>query len=60
VDIPARLPDGSFEELSVSTILRHRRTQALTDAAVLSVGSAPAPGSDDARTARPADEEGIR
>lgn len=40
VDIPARLPDGSFEELSVSTILRHRRTQALTDAAVLSVGAA--------------------
>jgi NADH-quinone oxidoreductase subunit J len=42
VDIPARLPDGSFEELSVSTILRHRRTQALTDAAVLSVGTTPA------------------
>lgn len=39
VDVPARLPDGSFEELSVSTILRHRRTRALTEAAVLSVGS---------------------
>lgn len=38
VDIPARLPDGSFEELSVSTILRHRRTRALTEAAVISVG----------------------
>ncbi|MFI9504093.1 NADH-quinone oxidoreductase subunit J [Nocardia sp. NPDC052566] len=37
VDIPARLPDGSFEELSVSTILRHRRTRALTEAAVISV-----------------------
>ncbi|WP_063058619.1 NADH-quinone oxidoreductase subunit J [Nocardia sienata] len=60
VDIPARLPDGSFEELSVSTILRHRRTQALTDAAVLSVGSSPVTGSADTGTARPADEEGIR
>ncbi|MBF6184300.1 MULTISPECIES: NADH-quinone oxidoreductase subunit J [Nocardia] len=39
VDVPARLPDGSFEELSVSTILRHRRTRALTEAAALSVGS---------------------
>lgn len=39
VDVPARLPDGSFEELSVSTILRHRRTRALTEAAVISVGS---------------------
>ncbi|MGW4367238.1 NADH-quinone oxidoreductase subunit J [Nocardia takedensis] len=39
VDVPARLPDGSFEELSVSTILRHRRNRALTEAAVLSVGS---------------------
>ncbi|WP_054812599.1 NADH-quinone oxidoreductase subunit J [Nocardia arizonensis] len=40
VDIPARLPDGSFEELSVSTILRHRRNRALTEAAVISVRSA--------------------
>ncbi|MGN2639246.1 NADH-quinone oxidoreductase subunit J [Nocardia takedensis] len=39
VDVPARLPDGAFEELSVSTILRHRRNRALTEAAVLSVGS---------------------
>lgn len=75
VDIPARLPDGSFEELSVSTILRHRRTRALTDAAVLSVGapadrtavnSAAAGSGDTARsggdraTARPAEEEGSR
>lgn len=59
VDIPARLPDGSFEELSVSTILRHRRTRALTDAAVLSVGTPEAPGAQD-DTARPAEEEGIR
>ena len=41
VDIPARLPDGSFEELSVSTILRHRRTRALEEAAVISVGATP-------------------
>lgn len=68
VDIPARLPDGSFEELSVSTILRHRRTRALTDAAILSVGAPAAerpagdtapPGAQDS-TARPADEEGNR
>ncbi|MBH0777754.1 NADH-quinone oxidoreductase subunit J [Nocardia bovistercoris] len=53
VDVPARLPDGSFEELSVSTILRHRRNRALTEAAVISVGStSPAP--------EPADEEGNR
>ncbi len=58
VDIPARLPDGSFEELSVSTILRHRRTRALTEAAVISVGS----GSGDAKTNghETADEEGTR
>ncbi len=58
VDIPARLPDGSFEELSVSTILRHRRTRALTEAAVISVGS----GAGDAKTDGhdPADEEGTR
>lgn len=59
VDIPARLPDGSFEELSVSTILRHRRTRALTDAAVLSVGPPEDPGAQDG-TVRPAEEEGIR
>ncbi len=58
VDIPARLPDGSFEELSVSTILRHRRTRALTEAAVISVGS----GAGDAKTDGhdTADEEGTR
>ncbi|WP_062996462.1 NADH-quinone oxidoreductase subunit J [Nocardia mikamii] len=33
VDVPARLPDGSFAELSVSTILRHRRRRAHTEAA---------------------------
>ncbi|WP_280502506.1 NADH-quinone oxidoreductase subunit J [Nocardia farcinica] len=65
VDIPARLPDGSFEELSVSTILRHRRTRALTEAAVLSVGSEEPTGDDGAgaRAARrpdSADEEGTR
>jgi NADH-quinone oxidoreductase subunit J len=37
VDIPARLPDGSFAELSVSTILRHRRNRALTESAIQSV-----------------------
>ncbi|MBF6170776.1 NADH-quinone oxidoreductase subunit J [Nocardia blacklockiae] len=38
VDVPARLPDGSFAELSVSTILRHRRRRAHTEAAALGVG----------------------
>ena len=47
------LPDGSFAELSVSTILRHRRTRAHTEAAALSVGA----GSDVTPTA---DEEGNR
>lgn len=56
VDIPARLPDGSFEELSVSTILRHRRTRALTEAAVISVGTTPTPDGTDT----PSDEEGNR
>lgn len=56
VDIPARLPDGSFEELSVSTILRHRRTRALTEAAVISVGTTPASDGTD----NPSDEEGNR
>ncbi|MGF6888227.1 NADH-quinone oxidoreductase subunit J [Nocardia sp. GAS34] len=60
VDIPARLPDGSFAELSVSTILRHRRHRAHTEAAVIGVGvtngngsSGPHNGSgnDDASTA---------
>ncbi|MEV0032177.1 NADH-quinone oxidoreductase subunit J [Nocardia sp. NPDC050793] len=62
VDIPARLPDGSFEELSVSTILRHRRTRALTEAAVISVGSGSGSGSGDAKTNGHdhADEEGTR
>ncbi|MEV0246988.1 NADH-quinone oxidoreductase subunit J [Nocardia sp. NPDC050712] len=54
VDIPARLPDGTFEEHSVSTILRHRRNQALTEAAVISVGSETAPADTQA------DEEGKR
>ncbi|WP_216903696.1 NADH-quinone oxidoreductase subunit J [Nocardia alni] len=39
VDIPARLPDGSFAELSVSTILRHRRNRANTEAAVVGIGA---------------------
>ncbi|MFI5783443.1 NADH-quinone oxidoreductase subunit J [Nocardia sp. NPDC051570] len=39
VDIPARLPDGSFAELSVSTILRHRRNRANTEAAEIGVGN---------------------
>ncbi|MBF6353514.1 NADH-quinone oxidoreductase subunit J [Nocardia higoensis] len=56
VDVPARLPDGSFEELSVSTILRHRRTRALTEAAVLSVGSGEVfSGEGSARTESPRD-----
>ncbi|MGQ4615797.1 NADH-quinone oxidoreductase subunit J [Nocardia sp. R7R-8] len=56
VDVPARLPDGSFEELSVSTILRHRRTRALTEAAVISVGTTPVSEGTDT----PSDEEGNR
>ncbi|MBF6328146.1 NADH-quinone oxidoreductase subunit J [Nocardia transvalensis] len=39
VDVPARLPDGSFAELSVSTILRHRRNRAHTEAAAIGVGT---------------------
>ncbi|MFC8528772.1 NADH-quinone oxidoreductase subunit J [Nocardia sp. NPDC057227] len=35
VDVPARLPDGSFAEQSVSTILRQRKDKALTDPTVL-------------------------
>ncbi|WP_036527762.1 NADH-quinone oxidoreductase subunit J [Nocardia sp. CNY236] len=56
VDIPAQLPDGSFEELSVSTVLRHRRTRALTESAALSVGSPRDPSGSDT----PSDEEGDR
>ena len=39
VDVPARLPDGSFAEESVSTILRHRRRRAHTEDAVLGMRS---------------------
>ncbi|MFC6010299.1 NADH-quinone oxidoreductase subunit J [Nocardia lasii] len=53
VDSPAQLPDGSFAEHSVSTILRHRRNRAHTEAAVASVGTI----RDDNPTA---DEEGKR
>lgn len=61
VDVPARLPDGSFEELSVSTILRHRRTRALTEAAVISVGSAASDtGASDTSATNQRDEEGTR
>jgi NADH-quinone oxidoreductase subunit J len=49
VDSPARLPDGSFAELSVSSILRQRKHRAHTEAAVVGVGTTPAP-----------DEEGSR
>ena len=35
VDVPARLPDGSFAEESVSTILRHRLRRAHTEAALV-------------------------
>ncbi|MEU7633011.1 NADH-quinone oxidoreductase subunit J [Nocardia sp. NPDC049220] len=56
VDIPAQLPDGTFEELSVSTILRHRRARALTEAAVISVGTAGASNEAENQS----DEEGNR
>ncbi|MEV5650892.1 NADH-quinone oxidoreductase subunit J [Nocardia sp. NPDC052254] len=35
VDVPARLPDGSFAEESVSTILRHRLRRAHTESALI-------------------------
>lgn len=61
VDVPARLPDGSFEELSVSTILRHRRTRALTEAAVISVGTTPAePSAPADGESRTSEEKGSR
>lgn len=41
VDVPARLPDGSFAELSVSTILRHRRHRADSEAAALGIDNEP-------------------
>nr|WP_280276906.1 NADH-quinone oxidoreductase subunit J [Nocardia wallacei] len=48
VDVPARLPDGSFAALSVSTILRHRRHRAHTEAAAIGVRNANGDnGSDD-------------
>ncbi|WP_280335252.1 NADH-quinone oxidoreductase subunit J [Nocardia wallacei] len=47
VDVPARLPDGSFAELSVSTILRHRRHRAHTEAAAIGVRTEGGNGSDD-------------
>ena len=53
VDVPARLPDGSFAELSVSTVLRHRRNRAHTEAAAIGVGLT---DSDD--NARPANGNG--
>lgn len=56
VDVPARLPDGSFEQLSVSTILRHRRTEALTRAAAVSVGPLTQPETTDGA----AEQEGTR
>ena len=49
VDVPARLPDGSFAELSVSTILRHRRRRAHTEAAQLGTAEAD-PDSDSGAT----------
>lgn len=60
VDAPARLPDGSFAELSVSTILRHRRDRAHTIAAELSVGNGNGNGHNHSDDSRPADEEGLR
>ncbi|MEV0684935.1 NADH-quinone oxidoreductase subunit J [Nocardia sp. NPDC050378] len=53
VDSPALLPDGSYAEHSVSTILRHRRTRAHEEALFLAAGAA--------RGDNPtADEEGKR
>ncbi|WP_330180712.1 NADH-quinone oxidoreductase subunit J [Nocardia sp. NBC_01503] len=54
VDAPARLPDGSFEELSVSSILRHRRNRAHEEAVVRTVGGGNGNGDNDSP------EEGLR
>ncbi|MEV6067442.1 NADH-quinone oxidoreductase subunit J [Nocardia sp. NPDC052001] len=59
VDAPARLPDGSFEELSVSSILRHRRNRAHEEAVVRTVGT----GSDHSTSGNGGNdspEEGLR
>ncbi|MEU6559693.1 NADH-quinone oxidoreductase subunit J [Nocardia nova] len=54
VDVPARLPDGSFAEESVSTILRHRLRRAHTESALIGIrnndgdnDSGHGPGTDD-------------
>ncbi|WP_306361672.1 NADH-quinone oxidoreductase subunit J [Nocardia sp. CC227C] len=57
VDTPARLPDGSFEEQSVSTILRHRRRRAHNEAAALSVTNGNGNGHNHSDSS---DEEGSR
>ncbi|WP_306358510.1 MULTISPECIES: NADH-quinone oxidoreductase subunit J [unclassified Nocardia] len=57
VDTPARLPDGSFEEQSVSTILRHRRRRAHNEAAALSVSDGNGNGHNHSDSS---DEEGTR
>ncbi|WP_280353878.1 NADH-quinone oxidoreductase subunit J [Nocardia otitidiscaviarum] len=57
VDTPARLPDGSFEEQSVSTILRHRRRRAHNEAAALSVSNGNGNGHNHSDSS---DEEGTR
>ncbi|APA98590.1 NADH-quinone oxidoreductase subunit J [Nocardia seriolae] len=61
VDAPARLPDGSFEELSVSTILRHRRNRAHTEAVVLTVGNGDTNGDNgNGKNGNDSHEEGLR
>ncbi|MFE3187620.1 NADH-quinone oxidoreductase subunit J [Nocardia sp. NPDC059240] len=57
VDSPARLPDGTFEELSVSSILRHRRDRAHTEAVVLTVGDG---NGDNDSDGNDSPEEGLR
>lgn len=58
VDVPARLPDGSFAEESVSTILRQRRTQQHTQAAAASTAVAQAETPQPAEPVVTAEEEG--
>ncbi|MEV6773398.1 NADH-quinone oxidoreductase subunit J [Nocardia sp. NPDC051030] len=60
VDAPARLPDGSFEELSVSTILRHRRNRAHTEAVVRTVGHNGNNGGGNGNNGNDSHEEGLR
>ncbi|WP_227982190.1 NADH-quinone oxidoreductase subunit J [Nocardia spumae] len=57
VDVPARLPDGSFAEESVSTILRHRLQRAHTESAVIGMRNGDGDNGSDTAPAAPADND---